>query len=96
MNIKDILKKCKEQVDSFTQEDIDCLKQNYDSMIDNKYYEPPVGIELVYSYVDCFESESVIDMSKDGYNFLYDNKDDFYDQNINQSIINSEYLAITA
>lgn len=96
MNIKDILKQCKEQIKSFTEEDIKNLKKNYDSMPDNKYYEPPREIELVYSYENWLELESVIDISQDSYDFLYDNKADFYNESINQSSINKEYLAATA
>ena len=96
MNIKDILNQCKEQIKSFTQEDINNLKKNYDSMPDNKYYEPPTEIELIYSYHNWFEQESVIDISQDGYDFLYDNKENFYNESINQSSINKEYLAATA
>ena len=78
MNIKDILKQCKEQIKSFTEEDIKNLKKNYDSMPDNKYYEPPREIELVYSYENWLELELVIDISNNSYDFSHDNKENFY------------------
>lgn len=48
MSIKDILQQCKELIKSFTKEDIENLKNNYDSMLDNKHYEPPKEIDLIY------------------------------------------------
>lgn len=67
MNIKDILKQCKEQIKSFTEEDIKNLKKNYDSMPDNKYYEPPREIELVYSYENVKKlMNSIIENTTEG------------------------------